>query len=336
MDTLAGVTNFSSGVDELLADFQAYAEAQDYHDRGPATLYDPVRYAMGTRGKGVRPLLLLLTHRLGLRSVEEALPAAYALELFHTFTLLHDDIMDAAELRRGKPSVHVAYGTPSAILAGDTMLIHTYGYLLENYPADISAALLAEFQSMAIELCEGQQRDMDMEGGLQATYDDYLTMIGGKTGGLMVTAMTMGAQLGKLGDDSIHAVREAAKLAGRAFQIQDDILDTFSTTAQTGKSDYGDIVRGKQSAPYVRALELANPQQAGELQQLYSQAPAAREQQLEHILGIYRNLGVEKELSAEVQRMSEAASEQLASVEGDAKARDTLIAFTKRLASRTY
>ena len=317
----------------LRSAYAAYAEQQTFA-HAPATLYDPIRYAMGGRGKAVRPLLLLQSHALGGTPPERALPAAYAVELFHNFTLLHDDIMDDATVRRGRAAVHVAFDTPTAILAGDAMLIRTYGYLLDNYPEPVAAQLLSTFQPMATALCEGQQRDMDMEAGYEATYEDYLVMIHGKTGVLITAAIVMGAQIAGLDLDAIRQLRVAGDLAGRAFQIQDDLLDTFRTTEVTGKPSYGDVVRGKQSAPYVRALELADDSQADALRSYYAMGVREREPHIETILALYGELAVEKSLAEEVGRFTSEALAAVRSVDADAEAREGLCGMVERLATR--
>ena len=319
----------------LHTEYTAFAKTQQFALE-PATLYEPIRYALATPGKGVRPLLLLLAHALGGEPPAKALEAAFAIELFHNFTLVHDDIMDRADLRRGRPSVHRAYDEPTAILAGDAMLIHTYGYLIERYPHERGRRALATFQQMAQALCAGQQRDMDMEHADAATYAGYLEMIHGKTGALITAALVMGAQLGGLTDGDVRAVRTAGDLAGRAFQIQDDLLDTFRTSAVTGKMNYGDIVRGKLSAPYLKALELASGEQAAWLAETYAAGQARREQRLDEILALYGELGVEKSLSAEVARLSAEATAHLSDLAGDAEAREALVAFTKKLAGRNF
>ena len=318
----------------LLDAYRAFAAQQTFSRHQPATLYDPIRYAMAGAGKGVRPMLLLLTHALNGQPIEAALPAAYAVELFHNFTLIHDDIMDAATLRRGKAAVHVEYGGAAAILAGDAMLIHTYGYLIDAYPGALGAELLATFQPMAVALCEGQQRDMDMEAGQEADYEDYLAMIHGKTGVLITASMTMGALIAGFSTEDVSAIREAGSLAGRAFQIQDDVLDTFRTSAETGKAEYGDVVRGKQSAPYMKAITAANDSQRQLLSELYALSIAERSVRLQEILDLYKELDVERTLSEEVIELSNSASKLLSSIDGEPTAKNKLIDFTKRLAQR--
>ncbi len=335
-DTLAPMSAPNPTVAPLLDAYQTYAAAQTFSTRRPSTLYEPIRYAMATRGKAVRPMLLLLTHAIGASTPEAALPAAYAVELFHNFTLLHDDIMDQAQLRRGQPAVHAAFGIPAAILAGDTMLIHTYGYLTRHYGGQMSQRLLERFQSMAEKLCEGQQRDMDLEASQEATYAEYLSMIHGKTGVLITTALELGAIIANLPADTCAGIREAGDLAGRAFQIQDDVLDTFSTAAATGKSDYGDIVRAKQSAPYVRALELAAPAQRQRLLEIYAADTAERSSLIAEVLAIFADLNVENMLRQEVSELSREANKLLKSALPTSPQAQALIDFTEQLARRAF
>lgn len=319
----------------LLAQFQEYAANQQFNLQ-PPTLYDPIRYAMGSKGKAVRPLLLLLGASLGNADLQKALPAAYAVELFHNFTLLHDDIMDEAPLRRGKPSVHTKFGVASAILAGDAMMIHTYGYLLDNYEGATGSYLLKVFQAMAIGLCEGQQRDMDMEVSEVSTYTEYLEMIHGKTGVLITACLEMGAFIGGLSPKQCETIRKVGDLAGRAFQIQDDVLDTFSTSKQTGKSDYGDIVRGKQSAPFLHALQSASPTQQERLKEIYALTVEERSILIPEVLSIMQDLGVEKSLATQVEAASSEANMLVESLQVDEEAKANLISFLDKLSVRKH
>ena len=317
----------------LRAAFDAYADAQTFAGE-PASLYGPISELMGHRGKAVRPTLLQLAHALGSDDDAAALPAAYALELFHNFTLVHDDIMDEAPLRRGRPAMHVAAGVPTAILAGDAMLIATYGYFLDAYAPELATRLLAEFQATAMRLCEGQQLDMDLERGVDASYGDYLRMIYGKTGVLLTSALVLGGTIAGLADDQLRLLRDAGDLAGRAFQLQDDLLDTFSTSAVTGKADYGDIVRGKRSAPYFVALDRADDGQRARLAEAYAWSVDVRRARVSEVLELYRELGVEKYLRERVEEATGAGLAHLRRLGGDLEARRQLIEFTERLAGR--
>lgn len=324
-------------LESLAEAFASYAGEQRF-DRSPASLYAPVRYAMAVSGKHVRPLLLLQAHALGGGPPQAALPAAYAVELFHNFTLVHDDIMDAADTRRGRPSVHVEYGEPTAILSGDVMLIDSYGYLLHNYDAPLATRLARAFGTMATELCGGQQRDMDMETGPRGAYDyeAYLAMVGGKTGVLLTACLELGAIIAGLSEATVGALHEAGTAAGRAFQIMDDILDTFSAGAVTGKMDNGDIRRGKQSAPFLRALDAADNAQRARLIEIYALAPETRRPLVPEVLELLGALGVERGLRAEVDALTEDALAALRTIDAPAAPLRLLEQSVGRLAARKF
>ena len=317
--------------------FAAFASAQTFA-RTPAALYDPIRYAMAAKGKYVRPMLLLQAHALGSADPAPALPAAYAIELFHNFTLVHDDIMDAADTRRGRPSVHVAFDQATAILAGDAMLIQSYRYLLDHYDDARALRLVRVFGEMAARLCEGQQMDMDMEAATAepASYEDYLEMIGGKTGVLITAALEMGGTIAGLDGTNLGRLREAGAAAGRAFQIMDDVLDTFSTGAVTGKMDYGDVRRGKQSAPFLRGVELANPRQRARLLEIYQMTPPQREPLVAEVLATLRDLGAEAALRHEVDQLTATALDAIDGLDAPATPKAELRDTITRLAGREF
>ena len=327
----------SSDAPALAAAFREFAAAQTF-DFEPATLYDPVRYAMATPGKGVRPLLLLQAHALGNPNFAPALPAAYAVELFHSFTLVHDDIMDAADTRRGRPTVHEAFGTSTAILAGDAMLIQSYGYLLDHYSGELGARLLQVFSAMAKALCSGQQRDMDMEAdaGAGFTFTDYLAMIAGKTGALITASLELGGIIADLGEEDLARLRKGGDLAGRAFQILDDVLDTFSTGALTGKMDHGDIRRGKLSAPYLRALDRASTADANRLKAIYAMPVAEREALVPEVLRLFAASQVEESLRDEASALTEAALREFDELGGRLEAKAELRQTISLLLARAY
>lgn len=323
----------TQGIQALQQAFRDYARAQDFAFE-PASLYDPIRYAMQSQGKAVRPMLLLQAYSLGGSDIATALPAAYAVELFHNFTLVHDDIMDEADLRRGQPAVHRKFGSATAILAGDAMLIHTYGYLLQHDSPVMRAELFEIFNTMAIALCAGQQRDMDMEQSQEELFEAYLEMIKGKTGVLLTACLELGACLAELDAPSRSAIREAGDAAGLAFQIMDDALDTFSNSDSTGKIDRGDIRRGKKSAPYFYALKAANPQQIAQLKAWYALSPEQRLPHLDEISGLYAELDVEQRLKNDSDRLSAQAIEAIRRVNGVEAAKAQLISTIEALSRR--
>ena len=273
---------------------------------------------MGLGGKRLRPVLVLMGHYLFDDDYARALPAAMAVEVFHNFTLVHDDIMDAAPLRRGKPTVHHQFGTNAGILTGDVMLIRAYQYLLELDRPDLLPRLLQIFNKVAIEVCEGQQMDMDFERMDQVRIPDYLTMIELKTSVLIAGALEMGALLG--GGDAGDAGRlyEFGRNMGVAFQLQDDILDAFGDPEKVGKKPGGDIVQNKKTFLYLKALELANPDQQDQLKNWFAEpTPPEREaEKVRQVLELWEELGVRREAEAEKARFQQAAFEALDRVRG--------------------
>lgn len=221
----------------------------------PALLYDPVRYVLEGGGKRLRPVLLLLTAEAFDADVEGALPVALAVEVFHNFTLVHDDVMDHADERRGRPAVHRRWDTGTALLAGDLLLVRAYDLLAEADGA--LDALMPPFRRMARRLCEGQAFDKAFETQEAVSVDAYLGMIDGKTGALLGAALELGGRCGKASDAQAAALHHAGAALGRAFQIQDDLLDLVADPERWGKPVGGDLVEGKKTFLLLRALERA-------------------------------------------------------------------------------
>ena len=224
----------------------------------PAGLYEPVRYVLSGGGKRVRPALVLLAAEAwgGAAARDRALPAALAVETFHNFTLVHDDIMDHAATRRGRPTVHERWDEPTAVLAGDLLMGLSYELLGRTQGADVGA-LLASFSRMVRALCEGQSLDLAFETRADVTVGDYLDMIDRKTGALLELALELGGVVGGADADAVAALRRAGQLLGRAFQIQDDLLDLTAEDAGWGKTIGGDLIEGKKAYLALRAVEVA-------------------------------------------------------------------------------
>ncbi len=225
----------------------------------PAGLYDPVRYVLDGGGKRVRPALVLLTAEAygAAAARERALPAALAVEVFHNFTLVHDDIMDHAPTRRGRPTVHERWDEPTAILAGDLMMGLAYDLLARTDGADLGR-LARAFYRMVARLCEGQSLDLQFESREAVTVDEYLDMIDRKTGALLELSLELGGLVGGADDEALAALRRAAHALGRAFQIQDDLLDLTAESDGWGKAIGGDLVEGKKAYLALRAVEWAS------------------------------------------------------------------------------
>jgi len=269
--------------------FLDYLSCNKY-DKAPHNLYEPVDYILGLGGKQIRPLLLLMAADIAGQKAKEALPAAMSVEVFHNFTLLHDDIMDEAPLRRGHATVHEKYDTNTAILSGDVMMISAYK-CLEDYPAEIAIKLLKIFNKMAVEVCEGQQMDMDFESREDVSVPEYFEMITYKTSVLIGAALEMGGIIGGLDDQSANHLYHYGKNIGIAFQMQDDILDTFGEP-KVGKQPGGDIIQNKKTYLYLKTLLLVGEEEQHELNNLYSFRPADPAIKVERVREIMKSAHV--------------------------------------------
>ena len=239
--------------------------------REPYGLYEPIEYTLAAGGKRVRPQLAMIACQMFGGKEKEVLPAALALEVFHNFTLLHDDVMDKADVRRGRPTVHIKWNENTAILSGDQMLIEAYK-LLSGVPADKLPRVLQLFNKMATEICEGQQYDVDFETQEQVTIDEYLKMIRLKTSVLLANALQTGAYIAGADEQAQEALYEFGINIGLAFQIQDDILDVWGDPKTFGKAVGGDICCNKKTFVFLEAMRRGGKRREGErLEEWYSQ-----------------------------------------------------------------
>ncbi len=256
-------------LEKYLGSFENYLIEHSFNGE-PASLYEPANYIMQLGGKRLRPVMVLMACDAFRDSYEEAMPAAMAIELFHNFTLIHDDIMDAAPLRRGNPTVHKKWGQSTAILCGDMMMIKSIIFL-QNLEATISSDLLSMFNKTAIEVCEGQQMDMLFETRNDVGLTEYLTMITLKTSVLLGCSFYLGAIIGGAKREEAKAFYDFGKNLGIAFQLHDDILDAFAEDAIAfGKQVGGDILSNKKTYLLITALQDANPKQKELLEQWLS------------------------------------------------------------------
>jgi len=231
-------------------------ENLDYPDN-PDLLYNPIRYIMGVPGKRIRPLLVLMAHQLFDENLEKAISSAIAIEHFHNFTLLHDDIMDNAPLRRGRPTVHEKWNNNIAILSGDVMMIQAYQLLLEVDHKNLRQ-VLEVFSKTAIKVCEGQQLDIDFETQKNVSLTDYIKMIEFKTAVLIAASLEIGAIIAESSLQEQNHLYEFGINIGIAFQLKDDLLDVFGSTNVFGKQVGGDILSNKKTFLYLKALQLAD------------------------------------------------------------------------------
>jgi geranylgeranyl diphosphate synthase type II len=231
----------------------------------PSSLYEPANYILQLGGKRMRPVLLLMAYHAFDEELNNALDAAMAVEVFHNFTLAHDDIMDAAPLRRGQSTLHEKYNLPVAILAGDVLLIKSYQLLLKNPGKADPLQLLTIFNKAAIEICEGQQMDMDFESSDEVSEEAYLKMIAFKTAVLLGAVMEIGALMGGASARDAGLMYQFALNVGLAFQVRDDFLDTFGDPEKVGKMPGGDIIQNKKTLLMIRCLAHASETEKAEI-----------------------------------------------------------------------
>ena len=279
---------------QIRKDFETHLKANLFK-KCPTELYAPVNYLLQIGGKRLRPSVLLLTSYLFKGSYENAFPAAFAIEVFHNFTLAHDDIMDNAPLRRGMPTVHEKYDVNTGILSGDVMMVQAFDLLLTLKEQKQLPELLKIFTKLAIEVCEGQQMDMNFENQEEVKIEEYLRMIELKTSVLVAGAMKMGAILGGADNDNSEAVYQFGRNLGISFQLQDDLLDTYGDPEKFGKKVGGDIAQNKKTFLYLKALELANQNQKQRLQELYRQTQLNEKAKIEEVVNIFDQLGIKRE-----------------------------------------
>lgn len=273
--------------------FERYLEEQLIPNT-PVELYDPVKYIMGLGGKRIRPTILLLSYFLYDEEFKKAFPAAFAIELFHNFTLIHDDVMDVAPLRRGMPTVHEKFGINSAILSGDVMLVLAYKYFLKMEQTTWIPEALSVFTQTAKEVCEGQQMDMNFEQKKEVTIEEYLKMIELKTSVLVAASMKIGALLaGACVKDANHLYEFGRKL-GVAFQLQDDYLDAFGDPEKFGKKVGGDIVQNKKTFLFLKALDIADRTSKQQLLNAYFNQSLNEQNKVQTVLAIFKNLEIGK------------------------------------------
>lgn len=255
----------------------------------PATLYTPADYFLGIGGKRIRPVMCLMGNELFDDIHPDAYHTATAIELFHNFTLIHDDIMDAAPLRRGMETLHHKYGDNTALLAGDVMLIQSYEYL-NKISKDYQKQILSQFNRTAREVCEGQQLDMDFEKQDQVALDDYINMITLKTSVLLAASLRIGSVIGGASEGNRNHLYEFGRNLGIAFQVQDDYLDAFGDPEKFGKDVGGDIRQNKKTFLLLHALEVCSPADRQELHHLLS---ISGEDKVERVLAIFRRCNVD-------------------------------------------
>ena len=280
-----------SGKLQMMVETALQDRLQQWKHKKPESLYAPVCYAMGAGGKRLRPLLVLLGYQLFGDHPGEALPAALAVEVFHNFTLLHDDIMDKAEIRRNQPAVHRRFSENHAILSGDVMAFIAYQLLMETRN-DRFGDIAGLFTQTAVEICEGQQFDMDFEIRTDVTVEEYLEMIRLKTAVLLACALKTGSLLGGADEAGANQMYDAGINLGFAFQLQDDYLDTYGDESAFGKKIGGDIISGKKTFLLTAALRRAGEEDRQELLRWLEDKNAPADEKVNAVKSVFNRLKI--------------------------------------------
>jgi geranylgeranyl diphosphate synthase type II len=286
---------YSAAELQTIINTELQKRADNLKKMSPASLYSPVDYSLEMGGKRLRPVLLLMSCNMFSDSVENAIPAAIAIEVFHNFTLLHDDIMDKAELRRNRPTVHKKFSENGAILSGDVMAFLSYQYLLECKSERLNE-VLGLFTKTAIEVCEGQQYDMEFENRMNVDETEYIEMIRLKTAVLLACGLKAGALLANAKTEVADQLYEFGINLGLAFQLQDDLLDSFGNQESFGKIIGGDILANKKTFLSIKALEKASGSRETELLWWMNKKEFKPTEKIEGVLEIYNQLNI-KELT---------------------------------------
>lgn len=283
------------------------------YDRKPAALYDPIRYVLSLGGKRLRPVLMLMAYNMYKDDVQNILMPAIAIETYHNFTLLHDDLMDRAEVRRGKPCVHKKWNDNAAILSGDNMLVLAFHRMIqcnEKYMPTV----LRLFTETALEIDEGQQYDIDFEGRSDVTEAEYIEMIRLKTSVLLACALKIGAVLGGASEQDADALYEFGEKLGLAFQLQDDYLDVYGDFKTFGKQIGGDIMCNKKTYMLINAQLLANKEQAQELNMWLNKENPVREEKVAAVTRLYDEIGVPQLVRDKINQYYQEAAQAIARV----------------------
>nr|WP_299486745.1 polyprenyl synthetase family protein [uncultured Allomuricauda sp.] len=323
----------SNAIEQYRSTFVSYLEEKTAL-KEPKNLYEPISYILSLGGKRLRPVLTLMTTDLFGGNISKALDAALAIEVFHNFSLVHDDIMDDAPLRRGKTTVHEKWDINTGILSGDAMLINSYQYL-ESYPSDMFKILTTLFSKTAIEVCEGQQYDVDFETRDDVTIPEYLKMIEYKTAVLVATAMKMGAVISETSEENADWIYEFGRNLGIAFQLQDDYLDAFGDPETFGKQVGGDIMENKKTFLYLKSLEFAKLNQKESLLHLYTIKPENSETKVETVKSIFLDSGAVEVTKDEINTYTQRAFAALSKINLPEENKLILKEFGQNLMQRT-
>ncbi|HPW66648.1 MAG TPA: polyprenyl synthetase family protein [Salinivirgaceae bacterium] len=299
----------------------------------PENLYDPIRYSMSIGGKRIRPTLTILSAQMFGADYEKALPAALAIEIFHNSTLLHDDIMDKSSVRRGQPTVYKKWNTNIAILAGDAMIIQAYKHLSNADPKYIHD-IADVFNKTNLQVCEGQQYDLDYENEFSVRIEDYIEMIRLKTSVLLAASAKIGAIIGDATVEEQNILYSFGENLGLAFQLQDDYLDAFGDTKIFGKKIGDDIITKKRTFLLIKALELSKGNYYDQLIGLINNKKIKDEEKIDRVIEIYRNLNIDKITNEYINKHFDKAFDNLAKLKKSGHNIEPLIEYSQKLSAR--
>lgn len=303
------------------------------YDRKPSSLYDPIRYVLSLGGKRIRPVLMLLCYNMFKDDPHSILPCACGLETYHNYTLLHDDLMDKADMRRGKPTVHVKWDDNAAILSGDTMLVLAYQYMMQcgsNHVKDV----LNVFTETALEICEGQQFDMEFETRDDTREEEYIEMIRLKTSVLLACALKIGAILADAPAEDQENLYRFGEQIGLAFQLQDDFLDVYGDPKVFGKNIGGDITSNKKTFMLINAMLKAEGEDKKELEKWISASEFNREEKVAAVTALYNKLGIDRMAQEKIEYYFEQSRKYLDAVNIPAERKSELLAYTAKMMKR--
>jgi len=299
----------------------------------PYSLYEPIEYVLSLGGKRIRPVFTLLACQLFDRIPEKALNPALAVEVFHNFTLLHDDIMDRAEMRRNQPTVHVKWDENRAILSGDAMLIKAYQLLAQCDPA-VLKPILEIFSKTSVEVCEGQQFDMEFESQNDVSIDEYINMIRLKTAVLLAGSLKIGAICGGASEENANLLYQFGTGIGIAFQLKDDYLDVYGDPAKFGKNIGGDICCNKKTFLLIKALEKADPERKAELLHWINAGTFDRSEKIKAVTSLYDRLNIRSHTENAMRTYYEEAVQALKKVSVSEEKKKELFIFAENLLYR--
>lgn len=302
-------------------------------DRKPEELYAPIRYVLSLGGKRLRPALMLMAYNLYKENPQEILPVAIGLETYHNYTLLHDDLMDHASVRRGNPTVHVKWDENTAILSGDTMLVMAYQYIA-RCADEYMPRILNLFTTTALEIGEGQQYDVDFETRNDVTEDEYIEMIRLKTSVLLACALKMGAILADAPERDAQLLYQFGEQIGLAFQLQDDYLDCYGDFEKFGKRIGGDILCNKKTYMLINALQLAGDVERKELLGWINAKDYDEQEKIDAVIALYTQLGIPELVNQRIAECYERGEQALAVVDLPQERKEVLLQFARQMLNR--